>query len=41
MEFLYIKDSVIPLIQRNTILKDFENLKLKYKMKYGEFYKVF
>jgi len=29
------------LIQRSSILKDFENHKLKYIMKYGIFYKVF
>jgi hypothetical protein len=29
----------MPLIQRKTILKDFENHKLKYTMKYGIFYK--
>jgi hypothetical protein len=28
--FFYIEDSVIPLIQRQTILKDFENHELKY-----------
>jgi hypothetical protein len=31
----------MPLIQRKTILKDFENHKLIYKMKYGFFYKIF
>ncbi len=31
----------MPLIQRKTILKDFENHKLGYKIKYGFFYKVF
>jgi hypothetical protein len=30
----------MPLIQRKVILKDLENLKLKYTMKYGFFYKV-
>jgi len=32
---------VIPLIQKKTFLKDFENHKLRYTMKYGIFYKVF
>jgi hypothetical protein len=31
----------MPLLQRKMILKDFENHKLKYTMKYGFFYKVF
>jgi hypothetical protein len=30
----------MPLIQRKTILKDFENYKLRYTMKYGFFYNV-
>jgi hypothetical protein len=34
-----IESSVMPLIQRKTILKDFENHKLRYTMKYGFFYK--
>jgi hypothetical protein len=37
----YIESSVMPLIQKKVILKDFENHKLKYIMKYGFFYKVF
>jgi hypothetical protein len=31
---------MMPLIQEKTILKDFENHKLRYIMKYGFFYKV-
>jgi hypothetical protein len=30
-----LESSVMPLIKRTTILKDFENHKLKYTMKYG------
>jgi hypothetical protein len=30
----------MPLIQRKTILKEFENHKLIYTMKYGLFYKI-
>jgi hypothetical protein len=33
--FFYMEICVIPLIQRKTILKDFENHKLRYTMKYG------
>jgi hypothetical protein len=39
--FFDIESSVIPLIQRKKILKDFENHRLKYTMKYGFFNKVF
>ncbi len=38
--FLDIESSVMPLIQGKTILKDFENHKLRYIMKYEFFYKV-
>jgi hypothetical protein len=42
IEFFFdIESSVIPLIQRKTILKDFENHKLKYTMKYDFFNKFF
>ncbi len=41
MIFFDMESSVIPLIQRKTILKDFENHKLIYIMKYGFFYNVF
>jgi len=41
MIFYYVENSVMPLIQRKTILKDFENHKLKYTMKYGFFNKLF
>jgi hypothetical protein len=37
--FFDIKNSVMQLIQRKTSLKDFENHKLKYIMKYGFIYK--
>jgi hypothetical protein len=30
-----MEKNVMPLIQMKTILKDFENQKLKYTMKYG------
>jgi hypothetical protein len=35
MNFFYIESSVMPLIQKKTNLKDFENHKFKYTMKYG------
>ncbi len=35
--FFDIESSVMPLIERKTILKDFENHKLIYTMKYGFF----
>jgi len=41
MNFFDIKSSVMPLILRNTILKDFENHKLRYIMKYIFLYKIF
>jgi hypothetical protein len=40
MKFFYMKNNVMLLIQRKTILKDFENYKLRYTMKYEFFYKV-
>ncbi len=36
-----MESSVMPLIQKKKILKDFENHKLKYTMKYGFFTKSF
>jgi hypothetical protein len=42
MIFFNIKNNVMPLIQKKTILKDFENHKLRYyTMKYEFFYKLF
>jgi hypothetical protein len=41
MIFFDIESSVMPLIQRKTILEDFENHKLRYSMKYGFKNKVF
>jgi hypothetical protein len=38
MIFFDIESSVMPLIQGKMILKDFENHKLRYIMKYGFFY---
>jgi len=35
--FFNIKNNVMPLMQRKFFLKDFENHKLKYTMKYGIF----
>jgi hypothetical protein len=35
MIFFDIESSVMPLIQRKTILKDFENHKSRYTIKYG------
>jgi hypothetical protein len=39
-EFFLHRNNVMPLIQRKMILKDFENHKLKYTMKY-EFFNNF
>jgi hypothetical protein len=39
--FVGIECSMMPLIQRKTNLKEFENHKLRYTMKYGFFYEVF
>jgi hypothetical protein len=38
--FLDIEGSVMPLMQRKTTLKDFENHNLRYMMKYGFFIKI-
>jgi len=34
MNFFHIESNMMPLIQTNTILKDFESHKLRYIMKY-------
>jgi hypothetical protein len=41
MILFHIESNVMPLIQRKTILNDFENHKLKYTMKYDFFHKSF
>jgi hypothetical protein len=41
MIFFDMQSNVMPLIQRKTILKDFENHKLIYTMKYSLFNKIF
>jgi hypothetical protein len=41
MIFFDMESSVMPLIQRKAILKDFENHKLKYTTKHGVFIKSF
>jgi hypothetical protein len=40
MNFFHIESNMMPLIQRKTILKDFESHKLRYIMKYDFFDKV-